>query len=130
VGQVLYIWEKGCTEGFIVVTCLNHSFDVPGTWFIQAVCQQLLCARPKDDVYKLFTSVIREVSSKRAHVEKTYKTMVPTFSTTFTQSLVLPLHPGAKVKVSQRMFERHAFNALLREYIKFRKQKAEQKKVR
>jgi hypothetical protein len=40
---------------------------------------------------------------------------------------VLPLHPGAKVKVSQRMFERHAFNALLREYIKDRKQKAEQK---
>jgi hypothetical protein len=53
--------------------------------------------------------------------------MVPIFSTTFTRSLVLPLHPGAKVKVSQRMFERHTFNALLREYIKDRKQKAEQK---
>jgi len=60
-------------------------------------------------------------------VQETYKTMVPTFSTTFTRPLVLPLHPGAKVKVSQRMFERHTFNALLREYIKDRKQKTEWK---
>ncbi|XP_023712090.1 caspase-8 isoform X2 [Cryptotermes secundus] len=101
--------------------------EIEGTWFIQAVCQQLLCARPTDDLYKLFTAVNREVSCKRAHVNQTYKTMVPIFSTTFTRSLVLPLHPRAKVKVSQRMFERHAFNALLREYIKDRKRKAEQK---
>jgi hypothetical protein len=54
--------------------------------------------------------------------------MVPIFDSTFTHFLVLPLHPGAKVKVSQRMFERHTFNALLREYIKDRKQKIEHKK--
>ena len=60
-------------------------------------------------------------------MDQTYKTMVPIYSTTFTQSLKLPRHRGAKVKVSQRMFERHAFNALLREYIKDRKQKLEHK---
>lgn len=54
--------------------------------------------------------------------------MVPIYSTTFTQSLKLLRHRGAKVKVSQRMFERHAFNALLREYIKDKKQKLEHKK--
>jgi hypothetical protein len=60
-------------------------------------------------------------------VNQTYKTMVPIYSTTFTRSLILPLHRGAKVKVSQRMVERHIYNALLREYIKDRKQKTEQK---
>jgi len=53
--------------------------------------------------------------------------MVPIYSTTFTRSLKLPRHRGARVKVSQRMFERHAFNALLREYIKDRKHKYEHK---
>jgi len=61
-------------------------------------------------------------------VDKTYKTMVPIYSTTFTRSLKLPRHRGATVKVSQRMFERHAFNALLHEYIKDRKHKLEHKK--
>jgi len=102
--------------------------EIEGTWFIQAVCQQLLCAHPNDDLHKLFTSVIREVSCKRALVDQTYKTMVPIYSTTFTRSLKLPRHRGARVKVSQRMFERHAFNALLREYIKDKKHQLERKR--
>lgn len=61
-------------------------------------------------------------------MDQTYKTMVPIYSTTFTRSLKLPHHRGAKVKVSQRMFERHVFNALLREYIKDRKHKLEHKR--
>jgi hypothetical protein len=112
-----------------IVGWLIHYCDVSGTWFIQAICQQLLCAQPTDDLHKLFTSVIREVSCKRALVDQTYKTMVPIYSTTFTRSLKLPRHRGAKVKVSQRMFERHAFNALFREYVKDKKHKIEKEKM-
>jgi hypothetical protein len=54
--------------------------------------------------------------------------MVPIYSTTFTQTLKLPRHRGAKVKVSQRMFERHVFNALLHEYIKDWKHKLAHKR--
>jgi len=61
-------------------------------------------------------------------MDQTYKTMVPIYYTTFTQSLKLPRHRVAKVKVSQRMFERHTFNALLREYIKDKKHKLEHKR--
>ncbi|KAJ4442899.1 hypothetical protein ANN_04492 [Periplaneta americana] len=91
--------------------------EIDGTWFIQSISQHLLSSHPSDDLYRLFTYVNKQVSSKRARVSGEFKTMVPYFTSTLTKLLYLPLHPGAKVKMAHRMFERHLANALIREYI-------------
>ncbi|XP_069671308.1 caspase-8 [Periplaneta americana] len=91
--------------------------EIDGTWFIQSICEHLLSSHPSDDLYRLFTYVNNQVSAKRARVSGEFKTMVPYFTSTLTKLLYLPLHPGAKVKMAHRMFERHLTNALIREYI-------------
>lgn len=87
-----------------------------GTWFVEALWQQLMSARSNEDMIILLTKVTNAVTSRCVYLEDGYKTMVPEQCNRLTKSLVLPQNPKHMLQVAMVMFERLLFESLKKQY--------------
>ncbi|CAG2061110.1 unnamed protein product, partial [Timema podura] len=93
---------------------------IKGTWFIEALHNEMLQQEPGMDIFSIFTRVNNKISSRRHKPMngQMWKGMTPVFQVALTKKLLLPLHPAAQVATAKKIICRFLFYQLYDEYVR------------
>nr|CAD7393757.1 unnamed protein product [Timema cristinae] len=110
----LFKREHSC----FVLCIMSHGKK--GTWFIEALHNEMLQQEPGMDIFSIFTRVNNKISSRRHKPmnEPMWKGMTPVFQVALTKKLILPLHPAARVATAKKIICRFLFFQLYDEYVR------------